>query len=80
MGPPVAEILQDSDLPGELLTNSVAAAVKGDLQTIYEVKAGDSLWRLSKKFGVTVAAIKTANKDHDNVMVVGEKLVMPARP
>lgn len=44
------------------------------------MEAGDSLWKLSRKFGVTVAAIKAANKDSDDMVVVGEILVIPARP
>ena len=73
-------VIRNSNPPAELVVNTIVAASKGDLQTIYEVKRGDSLWRISKKFGVTVSAIKAANKDRDDVMMVGEKLVIPARP
>ena len=70
----------DPNPPAELAVNTVVAAVNGNLQTVYTVKKGDSLWSISKKFGVSVAAITAANKDRSELLVAGGKLVIPARP
>lgn len=61
----------------DLIVNTSNAAVKGDLQTLYQIKKGDSLFRISQKFGVSVQAIKDANRDKNNVIVVDQWIVIP---
>ena len=73
-------VIRDPNPPGELVVNTVMAAASGNLQTVYTVKKGDSLWSISKKFGVSVAAITAANKDRSELLVAGGKLVIPAAP
>ena len=43
----------------------------------YSVVSGDSLWKISKVFGVSIDAIKSANALESDVVVVGEKLTIP---
>ncbi len=43
----------------------------------YIVVSGDTLQRIATKFGVTVTALKTANKLTSDVIKIGQKLVIP---
>lgn len=48
---------------------------------IHVVQSGDALWGLSKKYGVTMDQIATANElDTPNKLVVGQALVIPTPP
>ena len=46
-------------------------------RTTYTVKAGDSLYVIALKYGVTVAAIKDLNGLASNTLHVGQKLLIP---
>jgi LysM repeat protein len=48
-------------------------------QTIYEVKAGDTLIKIARKFGVTVADIQKANGLEGTVIKRKQKLAIPAQ-
>ncbi len=53
-------------------------AVFGE-KTTYIVKKGDTLWRISKNYGVSVDAILGANRSVDiKDLKVGQKLIIPA--
>ncbi|MGE5507892.1 MAG: LysM peptidoglycan-binding domain-containing protein [Chitinophagales bacterium] len=49
---------------------------------LYTVVRGDTLFSLSKRFGTTVDAIRTANPQltNPNVLVIGQQLCIPAAP
>jgi LysM repeat protein len=47
--------------------------------TMHTVARGDSLWKISRKYGVTVDAIKQANGLTNDTAVLGAKLSIPAR-
>lgn len=47
--------------------------------TVHTVGKGDTLWGLSKKYNVTVDAIKRANGMTKDTVVLGSKLQIPAR-
>lgn len=47
--------------------------------TVHTVVAGDSLWKISKKYGVPVNSIKQANGLTKDTAVLGAKLKIPAR-
>ena len=47
--------------------------------TVYVVQSGDYLAKISKKFNVTIAAIKKANKMKGDVVRVGQKLKIPGK-
>ena len=42
------------------------------------VKRGDSLWRLARRYGTTVAELKTLNDLHRDVILVGQRLNIPS--
>lgn len=44
---------------------------------IYTVQRGDSLYSIAKKFDVSVADIKSANNLQNNLISIGQKLVIP---
>lgn len=45
----------------------------------YTVKGGDSLWSISKKFGITVDELKSANNLSSNLLSVGQNLIIPGK-
>lgn len=48
-------------------------------QTTHTVVRGDTLWGLGRKYNVSVDAIKQANNMRNDIVVLGSKLVIPAR-
>lgn len=47
------------------------------LASSYTVNSGDTLYSIAKKFGITVPKLKEANNLVDNMLSVGQKLVIP---
>ena len=45
----------------------------------YTVKSGDSLWSISRKFGITVDELKNANNLSSNLLSVGQNLIIPSK-
>ena len=45
--------------------------------SIYTVQRGDSLYSIAKKFNVSVDALKSANNLQNNLIRIGQKLVIP---
>ena len=45
----------------------------------YTVKSGDSLWSISRKFGVTVNELKEANNLSSNLLSIGQNLIIPGK-
>ena len=43
----------------------------------HKVIAGESLWRISRKYGVTVPQLKAANNLTSDTIVIGQNLVIP---
>lgn len=50
--------------------------VKGSKKTVYRVRAGDTLFSIADKFGVTVSSIKKANHLRHNTIPKGKKLLI----
>lgn len=45
----------------------------------YTVKSGDSLWSISRKFGVTVNDLKKVNNLSSNLLSIGRNLIIPGK-
>lgn len=45
----------------------------------YTVKSGDSLWSISRKFGVTVNDLKKVNNLSSNLLSIGQNLIIPGK-
>ena len=58
-----------------ILIFSAVAHIYSD--TVHEVQAGDTLYSISKKYGVSVSAIQDANGFSDNGIKVGQKIKIP---
>ncbi|HRW08432.1 MAG TPA: LysM peptidoglycan-binding domain-containing protein [Caldilineaceae bacterium] len=68
---------QNTPTPVPLMLLEAADDGGGGPQT-YTVQAGDSLFKIANKFGVTVAALCQANNLRDcNIVAKGKKLVIP---
>jgi len=48
-----------------------------DNALIYTVKKGDTLWKISQQFNVTVKSIKTVNQLTGDIIYPGQKLIIP---
>ena len=46
--------------------------------TIYTVEKGDSIYKISKKFGVSMQCIREANSLYSDKLLIGQKLTIPA--
>lgn len=59
-------------------TPEVTAPVAPPSPKVHTVGRGDTLWGLSKQYGVPAASIKTANGLTRDTIVLGAKLTIPA--
>ena len=46
-------------------------------ETTYIVKRGDSLWSIANNYGVTVNQLKEANGITNNMLTIGQELIIP---
>lgn len=65
-----------SSLTPSTEASSTTSIVAG---TTYVVKSGDSLGKISRASGISVRALKAANKLHSNTIRVGQKLKIPSK-
>ncbi len=70
-------VVPDDRSTAELVVNTTTLAIEGELQTLYQVKKGDTLFGISRKFDVSVHAIKEANKDKRDMLAVDQWLAIP---
>ncbi|MFC0274892.1 LysM peptidoglycan-binding domain-containing protein [Metabacillus herbersteinensis] len=48
----------------------------GSKNTSYQVRPGDSLWKIANKYSLTVAEIKVKNELKSDIIYVGQKLIL----
>lgn len=60
-----------------LVAPDASAAPTGKVTEHY-VAPGDSLWKLSKQYGVSIDAIKAANQMTNDTVILGKKMIIPA--
>lgn len=57
-------------------TNTVVVFTPKNNNIIYTVKSGDSLWKISQTFGVSIDYIRTQNKLTSDSLYVGQSLIV----
>lgn len=76
----VSELKSANNLSSDVL--SIGQQLKipsgGVSGTIYVVKAGDSLWKISNNYGVSVDSIKKLNNLTSNLLSIGQQLKIPS--
>lgn len=87
---PVA-IMKKNNLTNNLLTVGQTLIIPNDVESTgdnqdqtdtentYIVQKGDSLYSISRKFGITIDALKNNNNIVDNTLIVGQELKIPAQ-
>lgn len=78
-----ASDLNNYQLYGDAVVDGIISYIEnipfsGDAK-IYVVKSGDSLWSISKKYGVSVEDIKDANNLSSNLLNIGMSLIIPEK-
>ncbi len=68
---------EPSPVSGEKTSEHLPRVEKG---TTYTVVKGDSLWKISQRFGVTIIKIKEANSLINDQIEVGQRLLIPGAP
>ena len=46
---------------------------------IYTIKKGDSLWKISREYGITIPQLKEINNLEDFNIIVGQKILVPKK-
>jgi N-acetylmuramoyl-L-alanine amidase len=49
-----------------------------DAATNYQVKSGDTFWKIASRFGVKVSTLKNANNRTSNMLYAGESISIPS--
>ena len=77
----VSEIMSFNNLSSTVLSIGQVLKIPSNNSsnnyTTYTVKAGDSLWSISRKYGTTVDAIKSLNGLSSNNLAIGQILKIP---
>lgn len=82
-GDDVEQLKNDWETLAEAVVKALASyigvpySVKGD--NYYTVQKGDSLWSISKKYGISVNELKEANNLSTSLLSIGQKLVIPSK-
>jgi len=58
-------------------TSQTVVETKSQSERIHVVEQGDTLWNISKKYGVTVTSIKQLNALKEDAISIGQKLKIP---
>ncbi len=70
-----AKLAEEPPVETPALAQVAAAATKGE-PTIHIVKPGETLFRLAKRYGVSTDKLKKWNKLQDDIIEVGQKLIV----
>lgn len=60
-----------------LITTVGFNTLEAHASTIHTVKSGDSLWKLSRQYNVTINQIKSANNHWSDTIIIGQRLTIP---
>lgn len=73
------ESTESAETETERETETTPDETPAPTTTTHRVVKGDTLFGLSKKYGVTVDAIKQANSMTDNGLKIGQRIVIPSK-
>jgi len=59
-------------------SSTIRQSVSRSVSSVYRVKSGDSLYRISRKFGLPIKKIKRANRLKTSRIKIGQKLKIPS--
>ena len=62
---------------GEQLLIPNSSISDNESEITYVVKSGDSLWSIAKRYNISVDELKNANNLNNNMLSIGQKLVIP---
>lgn len=68
------KLLLVSSLGMALSTFQVHSA---DAATTYTVKSGDTMWKISQRYGIPLVFLQKANNEWDNRLYIGQRLTIP---
>ena len=80
-GDDVSQIKNNWEKLAEAVVKAIASYVgipysSNTSNNYYIVKSGDTLWSIAKKYNTTVDKIKTLNKLNNNLLSIGQKLII----
>lgn len=83
-GDDISQLKNNWEKLAEAVTKAIVEYAGGEYvapidSNYYTVKSGDSLWSISKKFGITVDELKSANNLSSNLLSVGQNLIIPGK-
>lgn len=83
-GDDVSQLKNNWEDLAEAVTKAIVEYAGGTYQALadsnyYTVQSGDSLWSISKKFGITVDELKQANNLTSNLLSIGQNLYIPSK-
>lgn len=77
----VDELKSINNLKSNLLSIGQRLKIKegNDNQNIYIVKKGDTLYKIANMYGTTVDNLKALNNLKNNILSIGQKLIVPSK-
>ncbi len=79
----VSDLIEINDLPTTVLTIGQKLIIPGyeeKKESVYQVKPGDTLYRIASIYGVSIDDIKKENNLTSNILTVGQKIIIPTTP
>ena len=83
-GDDISQLKNNWEKLAEAVTKAIVEYAGGEYvapidSNYYTVKSGDSLWSISRKFGITVDELKSSNNLSSNLLSVGQNLIIPGK-
>lgn len=72
-------IYSDMLMIGQIIKIPVKSIMYNDEYVMYQVKPGDTLWSIARRFNTTVDSIVIANNLTTNMLMVGQQLKIPIK-
>ena len=80
----VSDLIEFNALPSTVLTVGETIKIpKGSVdktRNVYQVKPGDTLYRIANLYGVSVGDLIDANNLSSNILTIGQEIIIPIKP